>query len=778
MKKTTIRRQHKRWPSLIKQSRESRGAPDIAQRIARLLPIAFLAIPLQTARSQTIEGVTIEDVSSELVGGFDRQAAYLLDGNEFDEDLGSHTLVPDGFMWLNNGTFTDPNDPNVPGAIITFDLEANYDLGSLTVWNYNEALPDNLGLLLRGANEVEILVAGSEGGPFTSLGDFVFTVAPGLDTEDFGQTIDLNAIPEAANARLVRFNITSNHGGDNNFVGLSEVRFTGASSPVLLSPAIISTAAIQGTTVGDLSTPRGDEGDTFSYELIAGDGDADTGKFQIAGDELQAGHFDFSTSADGAEFSLRVKSTGSPSGEEFEGALFVTATADSDADDLPDPWEERWAGVGNLSVLSGLDDANADDDSLTDLEEYDLRIQFPDLNPTERDSDDDTLDDGAEIAGAGSRPPTDPTNPDTDNDSLTDGVETNTGIDNGPEDTGSDPTLVDTDEDSFSDAIEVAGGSDPNDPASTPAVQLVGLWRFEGTAEDSSAYENHGTFENEASLSDDTPTALGGGQSLDLAGGTQHVLVPHAASLDMSAGITITAWVKRSESGWGAILAKSPSDISAVNYPGNYELRLGNGNGVMNLLWEDGVAANTFTNIADAGGAVAADTWTHIAFSGTNSGTYSFYINGVATGSGAAPANFLNDQNGSPLYLGSRGDLFTTLTGGLDDVALFSGELPASQIIDIMGGNFSNFGIGSSELKITAISVDGPPVNPSVTLTFNSRPGRNYKVEASADLKDAGTPGGWIELDDSYPSQGETTTYVDTQFAGSAPRVFYRVSQN
>jgi hypothetical protein len=246
----------------------------------------------------------------------------------------------------------------------------------------------------------------------------------------------------------------------------------------------------------------------------------------------------------------------------------------------------------------------------------------------------------------------------------------------------------------------------------------------------------------------------------------------------MSAGITITAWVKRSESGWGAILAKSPSDISAVNYPGNYELRLGNGNGVMNLLWEDGVAANTFTNIADAGGAVAADTWTHIAFSGTNSGTYSFYINGVATGSGAAPANFLNDQNGSPLYLGSRGDLFTTLTGGLDDVALFSGELPASQIIDIMGGNFSNFGIGSSELKITAISVDGPPVNPSVTLTFNSRPGRNYKVEASADLKDAGTPGGWIELDDSYPSQGETTTYVDTQFAGSAPRVFYRVSQN
>lgn len=37
--------------------------------------------------------------------------------------------------------------------------------------------------------------------------------------------------PEAGDARLVRFNITSNHGGDNNFVGLSEVRFDGTQVP-------------------------------------------------------------------------------------------------------------------------------------------------------------------------------------------------------------------------------------------------------------------------------------------------------------------------------------------------------------------------------------------------------------------------------------------------------------------------------------------------------------------------------------------------------------------
>ena len=306
---------------------------------------------------------------------------------------------------------------------------------------------------------------------------------------------------------------------------------------------------------------------------------------------------------------------------------------------------------------------------------------------------------------------------------------------------------------------------------------LVGLWSFDGSTDDISGNNNHGTLEDGASLDADVPAQLAGGQSLNLAGGTQHVLVPHAASLDISTSITISAWVKRSDTGWGAILGKGPSPGSDGNFPGNYEMRLGNGDGLTSLLWEENGVPNTAPSIADTS-IVPADVWTHIAITGTTDGTYSFYIDGALSSTGTTPASFISSQNTTPLYIGSRSDLFTTLTGGLDDVALFSGELPASQIIDIMGGNFSNFGIGSSELKITAISVDGPPVNPSVTLTFNSRPGRNYKVEASADLKDAGTPGGWIELDDSYPSQGETTTYVDTQFAGSAPRVLYRVSQN
>lgn len=203
---------------------------------------ATLGFISQAAQSATISGVTIEDFSTELGGNFDRQANYLVDGSGFDEGAGTHTITPDGFMWLNNGTFAAPNDPNSPGAVITFDLGSNYLLSSVTVWNYNETLPGRTDLLGRGANTAEILVASSEGGAFTSLGNFTFDIAPGADNVDFGQDIDLSSFGAAGDARLVRFNITSNHGGDNNFVGLSEVRFDAVPEPSVGILALIGLA--------------------------------------------------------------------------------------------------------------------------------------------------------------------------------------------------------------------------------------------------------------------------------------------------------------------------------------------------------------------------------------------------------------------------------------------------------------------------------------------------------------------------------------------------------
>ena len=78
---------------------------------------------------------------------------------------------------------------------------------------------------------------------------------------------------------------------------------------------------------------------------------------------------------------------------------------DSDGDLLPDWWENEFAD--NLTTLSGLDDSDFDEDSLTDLEEYENG--------------------------------TDPSKTDTDGDGLDDGIETNTGTFASASDTGTDP---------------------------------------------------------------------------------------------------------------------------------------------------------------------------------------------------------------------------------------------------------------------------------------------------------------------------------------------------
>jgi hypothetical protein len=65
--------------------------------------------------------------------------------------------------------------------------------------------------------------------------------------------------------------------------------------------------------------------------------------------------------------------------------------------------------------------------------------------------------------------------PDDDQDGLLDPVETDTGIYLSADDTGSDPLDPDSDDDGFRDGVEVAAGSDPNDPASVPAIAVPAL---------------------------------------------------------------------------------------------------------------------------------------------------------------------------------------------------------------------------------------------------------------------------------------------------------------
>jgi hypothetical protein len=96
----------------------------------------------------------------------------------------------------------------------------------------------------------------------------------------------------------------------------------------------------------------------------------------------------------------------------------------------------------------------------------------------------------------------------------------------------------------------------------------------------------------------------------------------------------------------------------------------------------------------------------------------------------------------------------------------------------IKDGDFSEFGIGSSGFMITEVTYIDDYLdsgNPAVSLTFTSRPGREYAIDFSTNLDAQGQPGGWSELQDGVMSEGAVTTFIDTIVAGNAPTLFYRV---
>ncbi len=462
----------------------------------------------------------------------------------------------------------------------------------------------------------------------------------------------------------------------------------------------------------------------------------------MSGAQLQAGTYNFLPDPGGTTYSVRIRATGAPSGESGESVFVLTVRGDSDMDGLRDEYEMLWAG--NLSVLSGLGGADADTDVLTDLQEFNLAAQFPNLNPTKAD---------------------------TDGDSLSDNVEDNTGNFVDATATGTNPTLVDTDGDLKADGAEVSAGTNPthgNDPSPTP---LAGYWPFAANSDpqpDLSANANDAEVNGAALWALDGERASG---VMQFSGGPG-LQAPHSDSLTITGAITVAAWVKLTANpNYDTIIAKNPSNGSPNNHAGNFELRVRNSR-QLDFNWETGGPSST-TGLTSSGTVASNNVWTHVAFAGTPGGSYTFYINGVPAGTGSMADNFLG-QNINPLYIGNRADAAVPFPGSLDDVALFAGALGPLEIAEIMGGDFSRYLLVSQEpFQITRVVRN--PVSGAVTLTFPTTNGTTYTVEVSTDLV------GWTELDDSVDGQAVETNFTDTVFA-PAPleknRVFYRVTRN
>ena len=170
------------------------------------------------------------------------------------------------------------------------------------------------------------------------------------------------------------------------------------------------------------------------------------------------------------------------------------------------------------------------------------------------------------------------------------------------------------------------------------------------------------------------------------------------------------------------------------------------------------------TNIVDA-------IWHHVAMTFEDDGTPDvedilLYVDGQLETPSAflAQAIHTDAANGIDLRIGDDHSN-RKWDGWIDDVRIYNYALTQEEIEE------ARLGGAAVPFQITNIVYDA--VAESVTLTWNSIPGRTYAIDFSEDL----TADSWAEAIDSVLSEGAETTHTVTGVAAGSNRVFHRVRE-
>jgi len=111
----------------------------------------------------------------------------------------------------------------------------------------------------------------------------------------------------------------------------------------------------------------------------------------------------------------------------------------------------------------------------------------------------------------------------------------------------------------------------------------------------------------------------------------------------------------------------------------------------------------------------------------------------------------------------------TTHSGAQDEVAIWLDRVLTDEEAMALWQAATNEVI--VPLEITGIELTESEGESSVSLTWRSKPNRNYLIFSSTDLIN------WQEITDSYPSEGDTTSFTNTPIPPNPPVLFYKVEE-
>jgi len=239
---------------------------------------------------------------------------------------------------------------------------------------------------------------------------------------------------------------------------------------------------------------------------------------------------------------------------------------------------------------------------------------------------------------------------------------------------------------------------------------LIAYYKFENSTNDS-AGSNNGTPVGGLTYAASRPNF---GQAASFNGANQYITIPHNAAFNIgSSGLTVSLWVNtanpKATANGSRLVEKQTAGVADGWTFDTYDLARQGRNVVRLASTTAGLnSTRTFT----------ANTWQHRAFV-YSGGTVTFYLNGIASGSGSVGTlvnNTLPIQIGGPRGAAASGEFFAGL---MDEVRIYNRALTLSEIGNLSEGDQSTNGLGGSGGTFAAA--------PSNLVGYRNRVGQTFE---------------------------------------------------
>ncbi|NEQ37432.1 MAG: DUF4347 domain-containing protein [Okeania sp. SIO3I5] len=270
------------------------------------------------------------EIPAEL-GNFSNLRSLWLQNNQLTGEIPQSVNDLDANKRLDNPPYVEteiPDQTTTTDADFNLDISNNFSDINQDISTYSaEGLPDGLSI-----NQTTGVISGTPtaGGNYTitvTVSDSQLTPAQAEDTFDI-EVEQVNQPP----------------------------------TDISLDPITIDENVAANTAVGTLSTVDPETGDTFTYALVAGEGDTDNKTFTIDGDQLKINSSpDFETQS---TYNIRVQTTDA-AGETFEEELTINI---NDVNETPEFLEQSFdiaEKSDNQTIIGTLNATDPEDDELT-----------------------------------------------------------------------------------------------------------------------------------------------------------------------------------------------------------------------------------------------------------------------------------------------------------------------------------------------------------------------------------------------------------------------------